>query len=173
MKETMNIANVVTASRILFAILILFSPVFSIQFYIFYLLGSFTDMIDGTIARKLNRQSSFGAKLDTIADFVFVVAVMANILPNFYVPKWLWIWITVIFAVKFINLASAIIMFHKLVPMHTIMNKVTGALLFLLPFGIGRGAWQTSAIAVIVVCSIATFAAIQEGHNIRSGKSIE
>ena len=74
MKEKMNIANAVTLSRIVFAGLVLYSDTFSVQFYIFYLLGAFTDMIDGTIARKLNTRSSFGSKLDSAADFVFVTA---------------------------------------------------------------------------------------------------
>lgn len=68
MKEKMNIANAVTLSRIVFAVLVLFSDTFSVQFYIFYPLGAFTDMIDGTIARKLNLKSSFGSKLDSVAD---------------------------------------------------------------------------------------------------------
>ena len=46
------------------------------------------------------------------------------------------------------------------------MNKVTGALLFVLPLTIPLIEPSHSAI---VVCAIATFAAIQEGHLIRTG----
>jgi CDP-diacylglycerol--glycerol-3-phosphate 3-phosphatidyltransferase len=44
--------------------------------------------------------------------------------------------------------------------LHTIMNKVTGLLLFLLPLTVSFVKLQYSAIAA---CSIATLAAIQEG----------
>jgi CDP-diacylglycerol--glycerol-3-phosphate 3-phosphatidyltransferase len=50
------------------------------------------------------------------------------------------------------------------------MNKVTGTLLFMLP--------MTLAIVPLIytgipICSVATFAAIQEGHFIRTGKGIK
>lgn len=173
MKHKLNVADAITISRIIFAVLVLFCATFSVQFYAFYLLGSFTDMIDGWIARKLNLKSSFGAKLDTIADYVFVMAVLVKVLPALHMPTWLWIWVVMIAFIKFTSLISSLVVLHRIVPMHTVMNKVTGFMLFLLPFAIGRGSWQTLAIAVIVTCSAATFAAIQESHFIRTGKEIE
>lgn len=141
-KEKMNIANAVTLSRIVFAVLALFSDTFSVQFYIFYLLGAFTDMIDGTIARKLNLKSSFDSKLYSVADFIFVTVVFVNICYALYVPRW--IWIAIITFIKIINLISGLFMFHRLVSMHTVMNKITGVLLFLLPLSICRGSWQAT-----------------------------
>lgn len=61
-KHKVNIADVITASRIIFAVCILFCPTFTFWFYTFYLLGAFTDMIDGPIARKLNLKSVFWSK---------------------------------------------------------------------------------------------------------------
>lgn len=173
MTHKLNIANIVTVSRIVFAVLVLFCATFSIQFYAFYLLGGFTDMIDGWVARKLNLKSSFGAKLDTIADYVFVIAVLVKVLPGLHVPTWMWIWVLMIAFIKLTNLVSSLVLLRRIVPIHTVMNKITGFMLFLLPFGIVRGAWQVRAIAVIATCSAATFAAIQEGHFIRIGKEIE
>ena len=63
-------ANIVTCCRILFSVLILFSPVFSAWFYSLYLLCGITDMVDGTIARKTNTANEFGARLDSVADFL-------------------------------------------------------------------------------------------------------
>jgi len=173
MKRKLNIANAVTASRIIFAVLILLSPAFSLCFYIFYLLGAFTDMIDGTIARKLDMKSRFGAILDSVADCVFVTAVLAKIFSSLYIPQWLLIWISIIAIIKIINLILSLVMYRRLIPMHTLMNKITGVLLFLLPLGIGHGSWQASAIAVIATGIAATFAAIQEGHYIRIGRETE
>ena len=64
-------ANIITFVRILCSIAILFCPVFSVAFYSLYITAGLTDMIDGWVARKTNTVSEFGAKLDTVADFVF------------------------------------------------------------------------------------------------------
>ena len=170
MKEKINLANALTASRILFAVLILFNSAFSAEFYICYLLGAFTDMIDGTIARRMNTQSTFGSVLDSVADCVFVAATGITVLSAVYIPEWLWIWIGIIVFIKAVNLITSLIKYRRLVPIHTGLNKVTGGLLFLLPLGIGRGAWQASAIAIIVTGVVATAAAVQEGHYIRTGR---
>ena len=50
---------------------------------------------------------------------------------------------------------------------HSAMNKATGVLLFLLPLTIYIVPLKYSAI---VACTAATFAAIQEGQIIRTGK---
>ena len=63
------IANIITGSRVAFSLPLLFIPLSSAWFYIFYLLCGLTDMIDGAIARKMGAVSKFGAKLDTVADF--------------------------------------------------------------------------------------------------------
>ena len=44
------IANIITYCRIILSVLMLLFPVFSPEFYLFYLLSGFSDMIDGTIA---------------------------------------------------------------------------------------------------------------------------
>lgn len=60
-------ANIVTSSRILLSVIMLFSQVFSPAFYICYLAVGFTDMIDGSISRKLGTAGKFGERLDTVA----------------------------------------------------------------------------------------------------------
>lgn len=173
MKKHINIANVITMSRILFALFILISPIFSVSFYVWYILGALSDMIDGLIARKLHLQSEFGAKLDTIADGVFVIAAVFRICSSLDIPVWVWTWTGVIVFIKIVNLISAFIVAKGIVPMHTVMNKITGFLVFLLPLFVGHKSWNISKTAVIITGCIATFAAIQEGHYIRTGKTIE
>ena len=124
-------------------------------------------MIDGAVARRTNTTSEFGAKLDTAADFVFVAACLMKLLPNLAVPLWLWIWIVLIALIKMINIISGYVIQKRFVAMHTIMNKVTGILLFILPLTLPVVELKYSAP---LVCALATFAAIQEGHYIRTGK---
>ena len=63
------IANLITSCRIMLSLIMLLFPVFSLEFYFCYFMAGITDMVDGTIARKLGAGSEFGEKLDTIADF--------------------------------------------------------------------------------------------------------
>jgi CDP-diacylglycerol--glycerol-3-phosphate 3-phosphatidyltransferase len=77
-----QIANIVTSLRILGSIVMLFLPTFSTGFAIAYLLCGFTDMIDGTIARKTGAVSQLGASLDTIADIVVVAVCAIKVLPK-------------------------------------------------------------------------------------------
>ena len=158
---TKHIANILTGFRILGSILLLFFPAFSLNFYITYVLCGFSDMIDVIIARKTNSTSKFGSQLDTIADFIFVVVSLFKLLPVIHIPQWLWIWGSVIAVIKISNIIWGYVSKKQFISLHTIMNKVTGLLLFLLPLTIPF--WELNYIAIVVCSSIATLSAIQEG----------
>ena len=158
-----HIANILTGCRIFGSILLLFFPAFSLAFYIVYLFCGFTDMIDGTVARKTNSTSQFGSQLDTIADLVFVVVAIFKLLPVIHLPGWLWFWIGVITVIKISNIIWGFVSKKRFIALHTIMNKVTGLLLFLLPL---TTAFCELNYIAIAVCSIATLFAIQEGFYI-------
>ena len=158
---TKRIANILTSCRILGSVLLLFFPAFSLGFYIIYFFCGFSDMLDGTIARKTNTVSSFGSKLDTAADFVFMAVCAVKLLPMMNIPVWLWIWIAAIAIVKFTNIIWGFIRRKKLVDYHTFLNKTTGLLLFFLPLTFQ---FIVPTYSFAVVCTIATIAAIQEGY---------
>ena len=161
-------ANIITIVRILCSIAILFCPVFSVAFYSLYIAAGLSDMIDGWVARRTNTVSEFGAKLDTVADFVFVVVCLVKLLPVMDVPVWLYVWIGIIAVIKVINIVSGYVVQKRFVAVHSVMNKVTGVLLFVLPLTLSFIDLKYSAT---VVCIIATFAAVQEGHFIRTKNS--
>ena len=142
-----RMANIITSCRILCSIVLLFFPAFSPAFYVLYCV------------------SDFGSRLDTIADFVFVVVCLMKMLPVLTISAWLWLWIGMIAVIKVINVISGYIVQKKFVAEHTIMNKVTGAVVFLLPLMLAVVDLTYSGSAV---CIIATFAALQEGHFIRT-----
>ena len=169
MKLKKYIANIITSCRIVCSILMLFFSGFSVQWYILYLLCGFSDMIDGTVARKTNSDSEFGAQFDTVADFIFVAISFIKFLPLIHIPKWLWIWIVVIAIIKISTIVWGFIYKKKFLSLHTIMNKATGVLLFLLPLSLPFVELKYSSI---VIRSIATCSAIQEGYYIRIGREI-
>lgn len=158
-----HIANILTGCRILGSILLLFFQVFTLEFYITYLLCGFSDMIDGTIARKTNSISKFGDKLDTVADLVFVIVSLIKLLPIIHIPFWLWIWGGAIGIIKISNIVYGYVSNKQFISLHTIMNKATGLLLFLFPLTLSFIELKYSSMAV---CSIATLSAIQEGYYI-------
>ena len=120
-------------------------------------------MIDGTVARKTGAVSNFGAKLDTVSDFVFMAVCVVKLLLKINISVWLWIWIAIIAIVKVINIVMGFIRRKKLVALHTFLNKITGLLLFLLPLTLQ---FIVPTYSFAVVCTIATIAAIQEGYYI-------
>ena len=164
-----QIENIITSSRIICSICLLPSPVFFVSFYIMYLFCGITDMVDGTIARKTKSVSETGARLDTVADIVFVAVCFAKILPLIQFPAWLWIWIVVIATVKIGNVVWGLICNKKLVSMHTILNKATGFLLFLFPLTLS---FIEPMYSSVIVCFLATVSAINEVHYTRMGREI-
>ena len=160
-------ANIITGFRVMISIALLFCPVFSPVFYTLYLIAGLSDMIDGTIARRMNTVSKFGARFDTAADFVFVVACLIKLLPVIIMPAWLYVWIVLIALIKIINIISGYIVQKRLVAVHSVMNKVTGILLYILPLTFSTASLKYSAIPV---CAVATIAAVQEWYVIRTGR---
>ena len=157
-------ANIITIARIICSIGLLIVPVFSPAFYVLYLIAGFSDMVDGTVARKTGTVSNFGSKLDTMADFALVTVCLMKIIPVVDIPAWLIIWIVVIALLKVINIVAGYVVKKELIAAHTMMNKLTGIVLFLLPLTISIIDLKYSGI---FVCALATIAAIQELNLIR------
>ena len=163
-------ANLLTGCRMLCSMLMLLFPVPSPWFAAMYLLGGLTDMLDGFLARKTHTASRLGARLDTAADLLFAAAALIRLGPVVLLPAWVWVWTAVIAVVKIINVVSGLICRRALVAVHSVMNKVAGLLLFLCPLS-----WYLMDVrcSAAIVCAVATFPAIQEGHYIRTGRNIE
>lgn len=108
-------------NNVLGCILCLYRSTFPVQYrpavlsgfipVVFRLVSGLTDIIDGAVARSTNTVSAFGARLDSLADIMFVSVCMWKLLP-------------------------------------------VAELKYSAP----------------LVCTVATFAAIQEGHFIRTGR---
>ena len=162
-----QIANIITSCRILSSIGLLFCSVFSACFYGLYIFCGLTDMVDGTVARKTGAASSFGAKLDTVADFLFVIASFMKLAPVIRIPVWIWVWAAVIAVVKLVNLVWGSTQMKQMPSLHTIANKATGLCLFLLPLTMSFADLRYTAP---VVCVIATIAAVQEEYYIATGQ---
>jgi len=160
------LANIITSMRILGSIFLLGTPIYSVWFYGTYLFCGFTDIVDGIIARKTNSVSELGAKLDSAADILFVAVSTYKLLPALDMTKGLVIWFCVIAVIKVINIIFGFVLHHKFVGIHSVLNKITGMMMFMLPLSLPLVEIKYSGIAV---CIIATIAAIEEGRIIRTG----
>ena len=154
-------ANIITGIRIVLSVVLMFCQALSPTFYALYIAAGISDMIDGAVARKTGAVSELGSRLDTIADIVFVAVCLIKLLPVLHVPLWLYIWIAVIAFIKVANIAVGFVGQKELISVHSMMNKLTGGMLFVLPLTL---AFIDPRYSGAVVCIVATAAAIQEGY---------
>ena len=158
---TKNTANIITFLRIPCAIIILINGKFNYLFYLLFLLGSFTDSIDGAIARKYNLQSRFGSILDSVADIFFfgsaLYVTLSTNANNLNDTARIMLVAVVIFRV--ICYLIGYIKFKTLAALHTFLNKLTAIAIFIsimaIPF-IGI------SIPCIITCTIALAAVFEE-----------
>ena len=87
-----------------------------------------------------------------------------KLLPVLPVPIWLCIWTAVIALIKAANITAGYIRQKKFISVHSMLNKATGGLLFILPLTL---AFIDLRYSAIVVCVVATASAIQEGRLIK------
>ena len=158
-----RLPNVISALRIAGSVGLLFCDVKGWPFWTLYALCGISDMVDGWLARKLHAETKAGAVLDSVADIVFVACCAIRLLPVLEIPTWLWSWAGVIVFIKIVNQVSALVVYKRFRFPHTLANKLTGLLLFL---AVPAAFW--SVIPIVIVAAIATFAAVQEGHFIRT-----
>lgn len=160
-----NLANGITFSRILCSLALLFFMPLSLPFYVLYTAAGLSDIFDGRIAQKTNTATKFGAKIDTLADIVFAAVVLIKLLPILELPVWIIVWVGVIALIKLVNIVIGFVRHHTLTAVHSIINKVTGVLVFILPFTIPIINIRYTAG---LVCVVATVAAIMESRSIVS-----
>ena len=161
-----HIPNIITTLRFLGAACLLLCNPAGAAFWVIYGLCGVSDMVDGYLARRLYAESKIGAVLDSVADICFVACCAIRLLPVLQIPTWLWIWAGGIMVIKLVNQVSALIVCKRFCFPHTKANKATGLLLFLFFPAVFR-----SIVPIAIVAGAATFAAIQEGHFIRTGGS--
>ena len=164
-----QIPNILTASRILIAIIILFIKPFSIAFYIIYGYCGISDLFDGVIARAIKHESSFGSLLDTIGDVLLTLSGSFITFSYMYMIDNLYIWgmlaaVLSIYVVRIVGAIVTLVRFKKFAMLHTIGNKIGMILLFLFPlfYELLSMAPNGPQIGLYVICGISIIAAIEE-----------
>ena len=120
-------------------------------------------MIDGRIAKMIHGESELGSRIDSVADIMFVICSAVLILPSLDLPLWVWLWIAAIGMVKLAGIIIGSCRQGKLTVPHSKTNRLTGILLFCLPFAIIR---LDVLIPAVIVCVVATFSVFEDFGNI-------
>lgn len=131
-----NAANSITMLRIIGTVCLLFTKPFTKLFYIIYTVSGLSDVFDGYVARLTKTSSAFGAMLDSIADLVLYSVMVLKIFPALYstLPIQIWYAVTIVVIIRIVSYLSAAIKYRRFASLHTKLNKVTGFLVFLIPY---------------------------------------
>ena len=131
-----NLPNSITALRILGAVLLFFTVPCSTPFYVLLTLCGLTDVLDGAVARATGAVSPLGARLDSIADLVFYSVMLVRLLPLLWqkLPRELWLGVGGLVLLRLAAYGVAAVKYRRFAALHTWLNKLTGLLVFLLPY---------------------------------------
>lgn len=150
-----NVPNFLSVFRIALSFCLPITRPFSAMFTLFYLLCGISDMADGFLARKIKAESAFGAKLDSAADFVFILSTFFTLLPALNLSKSVLLCIILIALIRLSAVCVSKIRFHKCLFLHTRLNKLAGFSLFLFPL-IPQAFRFPATLAVIGICAFAS-----------------
>lgn len=149
--------NLITLSRIVSALFLIPIHVFSQAFFVVYTYCGVSDILDGILARKLHCSDEFGARLDSIADIVFYTVTAVKILPVLCSKLTPLIWYIIIatLIIRVISYTIAAIKYQCFASLHTYMNKLTGFLVFTIPYIIIFSFVGTACMVIGIVAVIA------------------
>ena len=155
--------NIISCFRLFGTVALLLTDPLSAYFYVIYTLCGISDVLDGTIARATGNTTELGAKLDSIADILFYTVMLIKILPLLInaLPGWIWYIVAAVIAVRIMAYIVAAVKYRRFASLHTYLNKLTGALIFTVPYffyGDGRFVFAIS----MTVCVVAGIASLEE-----------
>lgn len=156
-----NAADTVTSVRMVCSLALLLPAYASAGFYALYTFAGLTDALDGWLARKTGTASDFGARLDSAADLLFYGVVLLRLFPVLreVLPGAIFIAVAGIVLVRLAAYSAAAVRYHRFTALHTPLNKLTGAAVFLLPYVL---AVSSGAAYVWAICALAFAASLQE-----------
>lgn len=142
---------------------------FSALFWVCYVCCGLSDFLDGFIARKFKQQSAAGAKLDSIADIIFAVAIGVVAVINIRIPKWMWLCILCIAALRIFGYGIGFYKYRTFVSLHTYLNKAAGVTIFACPL-----LYATFGLTVtgIFLCVVSFVASLEEVVIIAKSKEL-
>ena len=152
-----HLPNYITLTRIAGTLWLIFIEPLSVLFYVVYSLCGLTDVVDGYLARKTSSTSELGARLDSVADLLFYAVMLFRVFPILWkkLPRWIWFAVITILVLRAVVYVLAFIKYRHLPSLHTYLNKLSGLMIFLIPFSMIVDALTPFCIAIAVVSFLA------------------
>ena len=156
-----SIPNLLSATRLAGAVCLIFLTPLSPAFYTIYTVCGVTDALDGFIARATNSVTSFGSRLDSVADLSFYTVMMIRMLPEMWrvLPRKIWFVVGLILLLRVTGYVVEAVRFRRFASPHTILNKITGAMMFGIPYLIRTKVFVWYAFAI---CAVGLVSAVSE-----------
>lgn len=161
MKGTKNTiftaANCCTMLRIALCPVLLALESRSAAFLIVYGLCGLTDALDGFLARRSGTASAFGAKLDSAADLSFYSVMLIKMFPLMLqtLTHTVWILLAATMLLHVLIYLTAALRYRRFASSHTWLNKLTGLLVFLVPYMLPQRFGVGYSMAACIVSLVA------------------
>jgi len=127
-----NLPNAITILRFFLVASLIFITPLSLASIIIFIIAGITDMIDGTLARRIkNAKSKIGAELDSMADMFMVIVSVFVIVPAMNIWPQLWYFVLIALGFKLLSAVPGVVKHRKVFFLHTVSNKALAMVLFI------------------------------------------
>lgn len=155
-----NLPNLISIGRIAISVIIFFTFDNTKLFITLYLLCGISDVLDGYIARKTNTQSVTGARLDSVADFLFTIVIFAFFIITFGdIVLRFWMLPVVVACIRIVNIIIVRLRYSTFAILHTYGNKIAGLFLFFLPIVY---TYTDNSLYLWIVFTVALLSSLEE-----------
>lgn len=161
MRKLITLPNMLTAQRMVGAVVLFFVPPLSVAFFVIYSICGVSDILDGAVARARHATTELGAKLDSCADLLFYAAMILRIFPILWerLPRPIWVFVALALVLRSSAYLTAALKFRRFAALHTYMNKLTGFAVFMIPYFI---VGDYGVVYCRIACAIGTLASAEE-----------
>ncbi len=145
-----NIPNTLSLIRMALSVILLFINNRFI-FLTIYLICGLSDVLDGYIARRYRLETNLGAKLDSLADFIFFITSLTCMIGSYglRIPAAIITGGIIVVGIRLLNFCITTKKFSQFGILHTVGNKLSGITIFLLcPWAIVSGDMPISIIII-------------------------
>jgi CDP-diacylglycerol--glycerol-3-phosphate 3-phosphatidyltransferase len=156
-RRSAYLPNLLSFSRIPCALLLPIAWHRPFTFVTLYLFVGVTDLLDGYLARKLGVASDFGARLDSLADLVFYLVLLALLIERFafHFTALTQVLLATVLLLRLMNMLLARWKYGRFVFVHTLANKATGVLAYLLPLLLFSGVNRALVLWILIIALLA------------------
>ena len=155
----LDLPDILSLSRMVGSVLLLFTTPLSLLFLIVYAYCCVTDVLDGFLARRSGTDDRTGQILDSTADIVLTICLLACLIPFLPWESWMITWIAVIAVIRIVSLGIGVARFGQIALLHTYGNKLSALMRYIAPFILTM---VNLGDLMLVLCTITTITSLED-----------